>query len=250
MPFSNVYEDAERARAYATLAFPGTYHLAYRDLPGLIAEHVAGRRALDFGCGAGRSTRFLGRLGFETVGVDVSPSMIEMATRLDPDGSYQLIGDGDFGALAPAGFDLVLSAFPFDNIPGVEKRRGLLRELRRLLAPAGRIVLLGSAPEINLHEWASFSTRDFPENRDAKSGDPVRIVMTDVDDRRPVEDFLWFHDDYLDLFAAAELEIVAEHRPLGRDDEPYEWRSEVDVSPWVIYVVCYLGCNLAPILFI
>lgn len=236
MSVSNVYEDAERARAYATLAFPGTYHLAYRDLPALIAEHVSGRRALDFGCGAGRSTRFLRELGFDTVGVDVARHMLEMAHRLDPAGTYVLIDDGDFGAFAPESFDLVLAAFPFDNIPGIETRRRLMRELGRLLSPAGRIVLLGSAPEIYLHEWASFSTRDFPQNRDAKSGDRVRIVMTDVEDRRPVDDYLWLHDDYLDLFAAAGLELLAEHRPLGHEDEPYDWVSETEVSPWVIYV--------------
>ena len=33
--FGNVYEDEERARAYATLQFPGTYYLAFRDLPAL-----------------------------------------------------------------------------------------------------------------------------------------------------------------------------------------------------------------------
>ncbi|HSL84581.1 MAG TPA: methyltransferase domain-containing protein [Thermoanaerobaculia bacterium] len=237
MAFSNVYEDTERAEAYATLGFPGTYYLAYRDLPALITEHVSGRRALDFGCGAGRSTRFLRGLGFEAVGVDVSGSMIEMAKRLDPGGAYLLVADGDFGAFEPAGFDLVLAAFPFDNIPGVETRQALLRELARLLAPGGRIVLLGSAPEIYTHEWASFSTRDFPENRTARSGDRVRIVMTDVHDRRPVEDSFWLHRDYLDLFHAADLELLAEHRPLGRDDEPYEWVSETTVSPWIVYVV-------------
>lgn len=237
MSFSNVYDDTERAQAYATLGFPGTYHLAYRDLPTLIAEHVSGRRALDFGCGAGRSTRFLGRLGFEAVGVDISRSMIEMATRLDPDGTYLLVAGGNLSAFEPAGFDLVFSAFAFDNIPGAEKRRALLRELRRLLSPRGRIILLGSTPDIYTHEWASFSTSEFPENRRAKSGDRVRIVMKDVEDRRPVEDQIWFHRDYLDLFAAAELELLAEHRPLGREDEPYEWLSETTIAPWVIYVV-------------
>ena len=61
--FRNVYEDAGRAEAYSRLEFPGTYFLAYRDLPALLGRHVGGRRALDFGCGAGRSTRFLRRLG-------------------------------------------------------------------------------------------------------------------------------------------------------------------------------------------
>jgi len=38
-PFGNVYEDQERARAYATLQFPGTYYLAFRDLPALIRRY-------------------------------------------------------------------------------------------------------------------------------------------------------------------------------------------------------------------
>ena len=61
--FGNAYEDEERSRAYATLEFPGTYYLAFRDLPALIRRYNHGRRALDFGCGTGRSTRFLRNLG-------------------------------------------------------------------------------------------------------------------------------------------------------------------------------------------
>jgi len=84
--FSNVYEDPARASAYGQLEFPGTYYLAFRDLPELIARHVVGRRGLDFGCGAGRSTRFLKRLGFDVLGVDISASMIEQAQSVDPSG--------------------------------------------------------------------------------------------------------------------------------------------------------------------
>ena len=80
----------------------------------------------------------------------------------------------------------LLSTFTFDNIPAVEHKVGLLAELRRLLAPAGRFVNLVSSPEIYWHEWASFSTKDFPENRTARSGDTVRIVMLDVEDRQGV----------------------------------------------------------------
>ena len=40
--FENVYEDEERARAYATLQFPGTYYLAFRDLPVLIRRYNHG----------------------------------------------------------------------------------------------------------------------------------------------------------------------------------------------------------------
>ena len=235
--FRNVYDDSRRAEAYAHLEFPGTYYLAYRDLPEIIREHVTGREALDFGCGAGRSTRFLKNLGFQTVGIDISRSMIELARHSDPAGDYRLVDEGDFSSLASSRFDLILAAFPFDNIPGVEKRCQLLRGLRVLLQDCGRIVILGSSPEIYTHEWTSFSTKDFPENRRAKGGETVRIVMKDVDDARPVVDVIWFHDDYVKLFAAAGLKLVATHAPLGRADEPFAWVSEKTIAPWVIYVL-------------
>jgi SAM-dependent methyltransferase len=236
MSFSNVYEDHQRASAYATLEFPGTYYLAYRDLPAIMAAHVTGRAALDFGCGAGRSTRFLQRLGFDAIGIDVSSHMIELARGADPDGRYQLVGDGDLRAVEDRRFDLVLSAFPFDNIPGASRRAALMRELRRLLTDRGRIVLLGSTPDIYTHEWASFTTRAFPENRRATSGEEVRIVMKDVADARPVVDLIWFHEDYLALFDAAGLTLLGRYLPLGRPDEPYPWLSETSIAPWVIYV--------------
>jgi SAM-dependent methyltransferase len=235
--FGNAYEDETRAQAYATLEFPGTYYLAFRDLPGIFAEHVRGRAALDFGCGAGRSTRFLRNLGFDPVGIDVSPAMVDLARAADREGQYVLVGDGDYRAVDPQHFDLVFSAFAFDNIPGADHRAAILRGLRRLLRPDGRIVLLGTTPEVYVNETASFTIRDFPKNREAKSGDEVRVVMKDVEDRRPVTDILWLHEDYLALFAASGLDLVAHYSPLGRDDEPYEWITETTIPPWAIYVV-------------
>ncbi len=108
---------------------------------------------------------------------------------------------------------------------------------RGLLAPEGRILNLVSTPEIYTHEWASFSTRDFPENREAKSGDVVRIVMTDVTDRRPVEDVVCSKASYLEIYREAGLGLVASHEPLGRDAEPFEWVSETRVAPWRIDVL-------------
>jgi SAM-dependent methyltransferase len=237
VPFSNVYEDAERAAAYAGLEFPGSYYLAYRDLPAIIAQHVHGRRALDFGCGAGRSTRFLKALGFDAIGIDISSSMIQLARNADPAGTYRLVEDGNLAALEPARFDLVFSAFAFDNIPGERKRKELLRCLRALLDDDGRVILLGSTPEIYVHEWASFTTQKFPENRSARSGDTVRIIMKDVTDERPVVDLIRFHEDYVRLFAEAELDLVAKYLPLGREEEPYPWITETSIAPWVIYVL-------------
>jgi SAM-dependent methyltransferase len=245
--FSNVYDDPKRADAYATLEFPGTYYLAFRDLPDLIARHVQGSSALDFGCGAGRSTRFLRGLGFEAVGVDVAAEMIARARERDPNGDYRMVSRGRLDAVADTTFDLVLCAFTFDNILNEEKPE-LFGALGQHLAPEGRIINLVSAPEIYTHEWASFSTRQFPGNQLARSGERVLIEMCDVDDRRPVQDILCTDADYRDIFRRANLEPVETHRPLGRATEPQAWITETVLSPWVVYVLQprvapHVGCE-------
>jgi SAM-dependent methyltransferase len=235
--FSNVYADRARAEAYATLEFPGTYFLAYRDLPAIIGEHVQGKRALDFGCGAGRSSRFLKKLGFDVVGVDISAPMLARARDRDPGGDYRLVSDADLIGFPAGSFDLILCAFTFDNIPTMEKKVAILEGLRKCLDPRGRIVNLVSAPEIYVNEWVSFSTKEYPENRAARCGDKVRIVMLDVDDRRPVEDILWTEDGYGEAYERAALRPIEIYKPLGKPGEPIPWTSETDIAPWVIHVL-------------
>lgn len=237
MAFVNAYEDATRAEAYSRLEFAATYYLAYRDLPQIIGEHVKGARALDFGCGTGRSTRFLQKCGFEVVGVDIAEEMLTKARQADASGDYRLIPDGDFSQFPCGAYDLVLSAFTFDNIPGFQKKVGLFRGLASLLKDDGVIVNLVSSPEIYIYEWASFSTKDFPENRLAGSGDVVRIIVTNHEDRRPVEDIVWSHESYRDVFEKARLEVVGTYRPLATSKEPYHWVNETKIAPWVIYVL-------------
>lgn len=234
---SNCYDDRARAEAYAQLEFANTYHLAFRDLPAIFAEHVKGNRALDFGCGTGRSTRFLRRLKFEVTGIDIAPPMIAKARELDEAGHYRLIKDDDFGSLETAEFDLVLSAFAFDNIPEWDTKVRLFHDLGRLLAASGKIVNIVSAPEIYWHEWASFSTKEYPENRVAKTGDLVRIITRDSIDRRPAEDILWTDEDYTEVHRQADLEVMAKYKPLARGDEPYPWVNETRIAPWAIYVL-------------
>ncbi len=237
MEFSNVYEDDERAEAYSKMQFPGTYYLAYRDLPRIISDHVNGKDALDFGCGSGRSTRFLRKMGFRVVGVDISENMVRRAGRMDPMGDYRVIEEGDFSQFGDSSFNLILAAFPFDNIPTMEKKVMNLKAMKRILKEDGVIINLVSSPEIYFHEWASFSTKKFPKNKEAKSGDIVRIIQSDIDDKRPVEDILWTDEAYQETYAKSGLTIINVYRPLGKVDEPYQWVNEDRIAPWVIYVI-------------
>jgi SAM-dependent methyltransferase len=234
--FNNVYEDEERARAYATLQFPGTYYLAFRDLPALIRRYNHGSRALDFGCGTGRSTRFLRNLGLNVIGADISQAMLDRARALDSSGEYHLVRNNIAAEFAPGSFDIILAAFTFDNMP-VELKADALSALRTLLAADGCLVLVVSSPAIYVNEWASFSTHNFPENRHACDGDRVRIIMLDVPDRRPVEDVLCTDAHYRRLFESAALRVLDVQRPLATGQEATRWVSETTTAAWTIYIL-------------
>lgn len=129
------------------------------------------------------------------------------------------------------------------NVPGIMKAR-IFRDLRRLLAPAGTIINLVSSPEIYTHEWASCTTKNFSENALARSGDVVRIVVTDHQDRRPVEDILWTEEAYRAVCREAGLEAVQVFEPLAKVflGERNEDRSLGDLR--------HTRCKLAPELFL
>ena len=237
MEFGNVYDDRQRAEAYAQLEFPGTYYLAFRDLHDIILEHVRGKSAIDFGCGTGRSTRFLKKLGFHAIGVDIADDMLKKAREKDPQGDYRLVQEGALDQFQSHNCDLVLSAHAFDNIPTLALKVSICSEIARVLKGDGRFINLVASPEIYTHEWASFTTKDFPENKTAQSGDRVRYIMNDVEDQRPMEDIIWADDAYQDVFQRAGLEIVKTHKPLANDSEPFRWINETSIAPWVIYVL-------------
>ena len=237
MNFENSWSNQTRAESYSKLEFPNTYYLAYRDLPEIISKHVTGDRAIDFGCGTGRSSRFLKQLSFNVIGIDISKDMLEIARNFDFSGDYQLVSNGEYNHLGLNQFDLVQSIFTFDNIPGWNNRTNILKGLRDLMKPTGRMICLDSTPELYVNEWASFTTKDFPENWSAKTGDIVRDIMLDVEDKRPVEDIFWSMEDYDKLFNLAGLEIEVTYKPLGYNNEPFDWKSEKEIAPWMIFVL-------------
>ena len=236
MDFLNSYEDEIRARAYATLEFHNDYYLAFRDLPKIFKKYVKGLKALDFGCGTGRSTRFLKKHGFTTIGIDISSEMISIAKSLDPTGEYHVVKDGDYSQFSADSFDLILSTFTFDNIPQ-KKKVTLFSNLTTLLKKNGTFINLVSSPEMYTHEWASFSTKDFPENKHAKTGDIVKIITTEFADKRPCYDIFCSDEEYKKIYEKSGLKPIIIIKPLSTGEEPYPWVNETTIAPWIIYVL-------------
>ncbi len=66
---------------------------------------------------------------------------------------------------------------------------------------------------------------------------PVGIIVTDHQDRRPVEDILCGDEEYRVLYRQAGFEAIEMCAPLAQGDEPFSWVSETQIATWVIYVL-------------
>jgi SAM-dependent methyltransferase len=96
-----------------------------------------GRRTIDVGCGEGRLTRDLKRLGHDVVGIDASPSLVAAAREADPLMDIRL---ADAGALPleDASADLAIA---FMSLQDIDDMAAAVREVARVLEPSGRFCM-------------------------------------------------------------------------------------------------------------
>ena len=95
-------------------------------------------RALDFGCGVGRLTQPLASTFAEAVGVDASPTMIELARRLNLNAAarYVLNQSPALEQFATGSFDFVYSDIVLQHLEP-DAAKGYITEFLRLLKPGG-----------------------------------------------------------------------------------------------------------------
>lgn len=128
----------------------------------------AGSAALDVGCGTGRWTAVLAeRRTITVVGVDRAPAMLEQTqARLRRSGLWALLVRGDALELPfpEATFDAAVSGFVFDHL-ALAQRPAFFTELRRVVRPGGRVLLLDSRREARHTAEVEIQTRPLRDGR-------------------------------------------------------------------------------------
>ncbi|MCO4772353.1 MAG: class I SAM-dependent methyltransferase [Deltaproteobacteria bacterium] len=118
------------------------------------AEHVGDGVVVDLGCGPGHVTRFLKDAGAAGVrGVDLSPAMVTVAQREQPDISFAV---GDMRSLdaRDGSWDAIVAFYSIVHIP-THQLAGPFLELARVVRPGGRLLLsfhIGTHSK-HLDEW-------------------------------------------------------------------------------------------------
>jgi SAM-dependent methyltransferase len=133
--------DAYTSVAEVYIGLFGTSEQVHADDLAIIGRHLSGRpgRVLDLGCGPGHITGYLRSLGVDAVGIDMVPEFIAYAKATHPDGTYQLgaMRHLDAPSRSVAG---ILAWYSLIHLPPPDLD-GVLAEFRRVLAPAGALVI-------------------------------------------------------------------------------------------------------------
>ena len=123
--------------------FSGTRTFFWRDLE-FIKNYVTDRnKILDFGCGNGRLLEILKDKNIDYFGVDVSQKLIELAKNKYPQFAGNIIKiSGQARLDFPDNFfDAVVSIAVFHHFPSQKYRLEMARELHRVTAPNGKIIV-------------------------------------------------------------------------------------------------------------
>jgi SAM-dependent methyltransferase len=102
-----------------------------------LAQPRSGERLLDVACGAGGFMQRAAGLGLDVVGLDVSPTAIELAGARLP-GAELHVGEAERLPFPDSSFDLVTCLGSLEHFPRPDAGAA---EMRRVLAPGGRALV-------------------------------------------------------------------------------------------------------------
>lgn len=116
--------------------------------PDLLNEHVAryrfaealvrGKRVLDAGCGVGYGSARLAKVAEQVAGIDYASDALQAAAPNAGKNLHFAQGDCSRLPFSSASFDAVVA---FEVVEHLEDWRGLLAESKRVLAPAGQLII-------------------------------------------------------------------------------------------------------------
>jgi ubiquinone/menaquinone biosynthesis C-methylase UbiE len=220
---------------YSKHSITGTSYLAFKNIPTLIKKYVNGKNTLDFGCGSGRSTRFLDSLGMHVVGVDINESMLQLAKKENYKRyiDYKLIDKGK----VPYGnqtFDFVFSGLVLFGISSIDGLVSIFNEIHRVIKKDGVFIAVTGSTAQYENNWYSLKT-DFPENKQLKSGDIAKVVLSNIG--LEVFDYYWTESDYDKVVTESGFKTLEKNHPLGDINDGYDWISETKISPYITYVM-------------
>jgi ubiquinone/menaquinone biosynthesis C-methylase UbiE len=191
---------------------------AYTGVAEMISKHCKSpRMAIDYGCGAGRSTRFLQkRVSQGVVGVDINEAMLEKANQKQIPGiSYMQIESATLPYSAEL-FDLSFSGLVFLEISDADDILDILKEMKRVTVKDGIVIILTCTKAGYVIDTDSFTCQLSDEQKEnLRDGDPVPTGIRDTGE--VFTDYYWSDTFFQRVCTEAGLTLIEEHIPTAPD---------------------------------
>jgi SAM-dependent methyltransferase len=102
-----------------------------------------GRRGVVVGCGLGGDAEYLAGLGFDTVGFDIAPTAVRVASERHPESrvDYRVANLLDLPDEWEHAFDQVVEIFTLQALPD-PPRADAIRSVNRLVKPGGTLLMI------------------------------------------------------------------------------------------------------------
>jgi len=139
-----------------TSAHDGFWRGTWPALLPLLPEPGSGP-VIDVGCGEGRASRELLRLGYRVVGVERSPTLAAAAVTASPELPV-LLGDAAAMPVASQRADLVLACM---SLLDIDDFAGAVSEIGRVLRPGGRLCMAVVHPFVSAQDESTVHTNAF-----------------------------------------------------------------------------------------
>lgn len=247
---------------YSKIGLDSTLLLAYRDIPDILNKYLFsknvkknGYKLLDYGCGPGVSTQIFANYFKEfnvkvnLYGVDVNKENLKIALKNVPEGVFSLIAENKLPENME-NFDVVVCNFvllenKFSDMVSI------LKTIQKTMHDDAILIVTNCTAKVynKKNKWYT-SENDFPENEPTlkcMNSDTLKLVdgqtvKAKITDKSTLASFIvtdFFHSggSYRRAYKLAGLNLIETIKPLGKDTDGIEWKSEKEHPPYKIHIL-------------
>lgn len=226
MNYDNVANQYEEWGKKATT----DWELGHKNVAKLL-QPIQGKKILDYGCGNGKFSTYLNKLGAKVVGIDISPAQLEVAKKSeDKNIVYLLDNDPKIETKYIDYFDAGVLIFVLCEISSRDIMLSVLKRVFNLLKSDSQLIILN--PNWDKSNGKDFLTHQMQYQPELKLGEHVTTILKG-DPPIHIPDYYWSKDFYLEMLKKAGFVNYEIYEPLAPDDD-IPWKDEKEYPPFLI----------------